>query len=99
MEARKPELITHVLARSGPAGGRVARDPKHKEAGSGGGAPGRFVPEFFLAPCGSVFLPSEVVAAAALPGAATAALDAYDLPPHLTPAGLMLSVVTRKWPI
>jgi len=33
-----------------------------------------------------VFLPSDTVAAAALPGAATAALDAYAFPPHLTPA-------------
>ena len=33
-----------------------------------------------------MFLPSDVVAAVALPGASTAALDAYALPPHLTPA-------------
>ena len=33
-----------------------------------------------------MFLPSDVVAAVALPDASTAALDAYALPPHLTPA-------------
>jgi hypothetical protein len=65
VEARKPELITHVLARSASTSSKQT---------------------LVLAPCGSVFLPSDVVAAAALPGAATAALDAYALQPHLTPA-------------